>query len=228
MENTYEDDTSITPETSASSMGVWLAVLLGLIGAGLGGTALYFIFTGQTSVAELNLHTVSQGETLTTLENRLYALEQNLSSIEKYQQDSQKGLNVLARQTQDGFQSISDQFAAAREAVQGNTDRIQALFERFFPEEMPNLAATTPSSGIPEEIKATGGVVPPSTPDNSDPSATDTIYYRIQPGDTLTKIARDHELSLSALFDANPEINPNRLQIGQKIHIPKPSNTAGL
>ena len=44
--------------------------------------------------------------------------------------------------------------------------------------------------------------------------------YTIRSGDTLTKIAREHGVSLKVLQDANPKLDPTRLQIGQKIIIP--------
>ncbi len=46
------------------------------------------------------------------------------------------------------------------------------------------------------------------------------VVYVIQAGDTLWKIARRYRTTVEALIEANPEINPNNLQIGQKICIP--------
>lgn len=44
--------------------------------------------------------------------------------------------------------------------------------------------------------------------------------YTIRKGDSLSKIARNNGISLNALMAANKGINPNRLQIGQKIALP--------
>ena len=46
--------------------------------------------------------------------------------------------------------------------------------------------------------------------------------YTIQPGDTFYQIAQRLGLSLQALLAANPQVDPNRLQIGQVICIPIP------
>jgi len=46
--------------------------------------------------------------------------------------------------------------------------------------------------------------------------------YTIQPGDTFFQIAQRLGLSLQALVAANPQVDPNRLQIGQVICIPQP------
>lgn len=46
--------------------------------------------------------------------------------------------------------------------------------------------------------------------------------YTIVKGDYLEKLARDFHTSVKAILEANPGIEPKRLQIGQKIHIPAP------
>ncbi len=42
----------------------------------------------------------------------------------------------------------------------------------------------------------------------------------IKQGDTLSKLAREQGINLNDLLRANPGINPNKLQIGQKIKLP--------
>jgi LysM repeat protein len=44
--------------------------------------------------------------------------------------------------------------------------------------------------------------------------------YQVKAGDTLWKLAHRDHLSLKALEQANPHVNPRNLQIGQTIHIP--------
>jgi len=45
--------------------------------------------------------------------------------------------------------------------------------------------------------------------------------YSIAPGDTLAKIARKFAVKLDAIEADNPGLNPAKLKVGQKIHIPK-------
>jgi LysM repeat protein len=47
-----------------------------------------------------------------------------------------------------------------------------------------------------------------------------SMEYTVKSGDTLTRIARDHGVSLSALIDANDISNPNLIRIGQVLVIP--------
>ncbi|KAB3532821.1 LysM peptidoglycan-binding domain-containing protein [Alkaliphilus serpentinus] len=49
-----------------------------------------------------------------------------------------------------------------------------------------------------------------------------TVPYTIKAGDTFYSIARANNVSLDALLVANPQVNPDRLFIGQVICIPRP------
>jgi len=53
-------------------------------------------------------------------------------------------------------------------------------------------------------------------------SGSGETYYSIQAGDNLTHIARDHGVSLDALYEANKSSirNPDRIFVGQKLVIP--------
>ncbi|MBU5425249.1 LysM peptidoglycan-binding domain-containing protein [Tissierella pigra] len=47
------------------------------------------------------------------------------------------------------------------------------------------------------------------------------VYYTVRPGDTLYSIAMMFNVSLQALMAANPGVDPNNLQVGQLICVPK-------
>ncbi|MGH7475458.1 MAG: D-alanyl-D-alanine carboxypeptidase/D-alanyl-D-alanine endopeptidase [Longimicrobiales bacterium] len=78
-----------------------------------------------------------------------------------------------------------------------------------------------------EQTETTGPIASPATPGEtptaaSDPAAADAAdaTYVIQSGDTMDAIARRHGISVTALQQANPGVNPRRLQIGQRIRLP--------
>ncbi len=88
-----------------------------------------------------------------------------------------------------------------------------------------NAATSAPPIGV------TGGPIPlGSVPPIVDPSLipVPTVKeYAVQQGDILAKIAKDHGISLNLLVKANPNLDPRRLKIGQKLSIPAPEPTAG-
>ncbi|WP_051935633.1 M23 family metallopeptidase [Deinococcus sp. YIM 77859] len=60
-------------------------------------------------------------------------------------------------------------------------------------------------------------------------SAATTTYttYTVQAGDTLSRIAQQHDLCLDALLAANPAVDRARaLQVGQSLHLPLPARSA--
>ena len=55
-----------------------------------------------------------------------------------------------------------------------------------------------------------------------DPSTRPSIlFYLVQPGDTLWKIARRYQTTMDTLARVNQISNPDRIDIGQKLIIPK-------
>jgi LysM repeat protein len=61
-------------------------------------------------------------------------------------------------------------------------------------------------------------VSPLAPPDNG--VATD---YVVKSGDTYVTIAKSKNVSVNALKEANPGVEPTKLQIGKKLHIPPPT-----
>ncbi len=90
------------------------------------------------------------------------------------------------------------------------------------PVRIPNPATETPSptSNVPPIITAT-----PNTPPATG-GPTGTTAYVVQPGDTLSTIARRFNTTIDALIQLNGIANPNRIFAGQRLNVPAP-NTGG-
>jgi hypothetical protein len=115
--------------------------------------------------------------------------------------------------------------------------------KRWFPEldENRNLVETsapevTEPSGVLEDVEPA-----PPPPDDAEPDESNLVVteipdvtevphghvYVVQPGDTLAAITRNCNrsgvsISLEDVFNANPGIEPGRLQVGQKLLLPTP------
>lgn len=59
------------------------------------------------------------------------------------------------------------------------------------------------------------------------PKCPNLRVYTIEAGDTLYRIAQRYEISVASLLQVNPGLNPNSLQIGQKICLPIPKCPMG-
>lgn len=57
-------------------------------------------------------------------------------------------------------------------------------------------------------------------------AAAAATEYTIAQGDTLSALAKNFHVKVKAIEDANPGIDPTKLKVGQKIHIPAPPAAA--
>ncbi len=60
----------------------------------------------------------------------------------------------------------------------------------------------------------------PTPEPEPDRSSAKFKEYRIQPGNSLSRIAQEYKVSAQALARANGITNPNRIRVGQVIKIP--------
>jgi LysM repeat protein len=82
--------------------------------------------------------------------------------------------------------------------------------------------APSPDTNLPPSNSQSTAVAPfpaPSTPGPA-PAATE---YKIQKGDSFSSLAHKFHVSVKALMEANPNVQPTRLQIGQTIQVPAPT-----
>lgn len=80
--------------------------------------------------------------------------------------------------------------------------------------EPTNVVADT---NVPAPASNAPAVAEPTSPA---PPLAPATEYKVLAGDNLTTIARKFHVSLRALEDANPGVEPTKLKIGQTLHIP--------
>lgn len=79
----------------------------------------------------------------------------------------------------------------------------------------PPVTDPFPSTAVPPTAQPPGGVMEAPAP-----APTGTTPYVIRKGDTLGAIAKRHKITLRALTEANPTVDPAKLKLGQTIHLP--------
>lgn len=63
--------------------------------------------------------------------------------------------------------------------------------------------------------------IPQGMPHPEPPPCPNGVYYKVKPGDTLYTIAQSFNVTVQAILMANPGIDPNNLQVGQILCIPR-------
>jgi LysM repeat protein len=90
----------------------------------------------------------------------------------------------------------------------------------------PTVVPTKLKIGQPLTIPASaGGNSTTSVTDSNGTSAGGEVYT-IKSGDTLTRIAHAHGVTLKALKAANPNADPNHIKVGDKLTIPSKAEAA--
>ena len=104
--------------------------------------------------------------------------------------------------------------------------------------EQPLATEALPTNTPPAFVETTNVPVTPSNPPvvvtppvmpETPPTpvvAAGATEYTIVKGDILKNIAKNFHVSVKAITEANPGLEPKKLKIGQKIHIPAPVTLA--
>lgn len=90
--------------------------------------------------------------------------------------------------------------------------------------DLPGLTPVAPPTGA---VTPVAPVAPPAPPATAMPAPTPTVTHIVKSGDTLWKLARQHNVTVAALKKAN-NLSTDTLKVGQKLTIPTtaPSTTA--
>ena len=86
------------------------------------------------------------------------------------------------------------------------------------------VSALPPTAPLPGQVTPqTTSQVVPQPYDTSSSVAAETQTHAVAKGESYTTIAKKYGVTIKAIETANPNVEPTRLQIGQKITIPTPA-----
>lgn len=202
-----EDD--IEPSTGASMVPLALA-LLALV---LGGAGLYFGLTANQQLAPITESIDEGSSSAARIDKQLSSLETRLAEVSAQTSDLAKTVDRLRV-----YGSQSEQLAKqAAGGVKSNREELVKLARK-----MNELATTGAPRPAPAAAASAGSGGSGGDGESAAPTATSgaASTYVIKSGDTFARIASQQGVSLDALLDANPDADPRRLRIGQKINVP--------
>ncbi len=149
-----------------------------------------------------------------------------LAAAQVAQDPAAIGLEDAAKHPPLVFDSVWVQGAASldviSQVVRSSEDRVRLLNPHLLLELTPAGRSTSvrvpvgAHAGFAERFAA----VPPE-------SRVTLSEHRVQPGETLSHVARDYRVSVAALRGANPNVEPRRMQVGTRLVIPR-SRPAGF
>ncbi len=215
-----ETQTSEIAQTNNKSS--FLPVALSLVALALAAAAL---FLAVNSAKKLD----SAQEALTVKADKAIAASVEVSNITPKLQSLANQLNEVRSSTKAASnKTVSDVKSALeyysklinenRELISANQEALKtiALELRERPAKAKAQAGEQQAASQEQQSANTE-----QTEQNAAASASGTKTYKIKSGDYLAKIAKKFKVSIKTLQDANPGIEPSKLQIGQEINIPQ-------
>ena len=185
----------------------FLPVALALAGILLGAVSLYFGVTAQNKPSP-SLDALGMDDRIESLELRLEALSAENQALKN-------GLAKVAQQTQTALTQVGREISTIHHQHAESRETMGKLAGVVRPvEKKSSVAPSTVTSGA-SLVKAA-----PAPAQSNTQSKFSGTAYTIQPGDTLAKLARRYSLPLQTLLDANPNINPKALKVGQVVKVP--------
>ena len=185
-----------------STGGNWIPGALALLALVLGGAALFFALDASRRLAPMSDSLAEGVSGVVVLEDRIGQLEEQIEELA----EATEALKGRVQQSAAYSSQNEKMIRKLVEEINANRERMKGM----------------------SEVSAGGGAMPGrgSEAETSDASASSSSAsitvgsYTIQPGDNFAKIAEQYGVSLQALLDANPGVDPRRLQIGQSIVLP--------
>ncbi len=174
----------------------------------ISGMALALLVGCQTTPRQLEAETRreewedSLSRRLTSIENRLFELENNLARQHREQLEIDRRLanlsSTVGAAQREEIEALRKELAAAR----GETERkIAAILEEVARE----------NERILQSIRAGRGTA----------AYAQGYEHVVRSGETVSTIARDYGTTVTAIVEANQLTNPNAIRVGQILFVPQ-------
>jgi LysM repeat protein len=198
------DDDS-TPKAGASTM---VPVAIGLVGVVLAAAALFLSLGNRgaaKSIDDLKQDLASAQAQAQAAEKHAADLDGKFSALVQTNSALSTQIQNVTGQVNDALNKMGAAITDDRQQLKVQADAIQQLSAK----PSTTTATTTASSDKTAAAPATSTAVP----------GQGGIHV-IATGDTLGSLAHKYGVSVSAIEAANPDANPTKLHLGQKITIP--------
>lgn len=210
-------------------------LLIGFAGVLLGGAALYFSLTGsgQTESAQSKLETINAKAE--GLETRVRDLEAKFQTLDSDLKALQGRTSQIENEINREFKEVASEINRNRDLIETSADKLTELINTLNRDGRPTTSRPAPSAPSAPSTQPSAPSAPTdpmerlplATTDEPDDLTDDPVSFgsetrshTIRSGDTFTKLSQQYNVSVAAILAANPDVDPRRLAVGQKIKIP--------
>jgi len=206
MDPSEEQITTQLP-TSSDKKSIIFGVV-GVLGLIFGVTGIIMANSAKKELDSFRAEITARPDKTAVFEERIVKIEEKLDRNAKTDVNFDRAIRDLKKlpsrtELTKTFNDVASQIKDNREQINKIADAIKKVNSRG----SSKATYTTTKKETPKASKST------ETP-------TEEGIYIIQPNDMLGKIATKFNTTVDKILQANPGINPRRLQIGQRILIP--------
>jgi LysM repeat protein len=205
-------------DNRGGGMPVFVPIALALIGVALGGVALYFSLTGDQE-EKLNARLSESGSQVAQLEKRITELTTQNEKLRHDYEALDKQVRSIAGQTQNALNQVGQEILSTRRQISDNAEALRKVVEAL------NSGQARPAASRPSATASPGSTDTPvagaAQPEDAEPGYRTHV---IASGETFNSIAQKYGVPLQKVLESNPEADPRRLRIGQKIQVPLPAD----
>ena len=194
-ESTDDDDNVVQPAGNIISIAV---AVLGIV---LGAAGLYFGFNANKRLNSIDTSIQDSATGKAEVKESIGVLNARIVEQENQMQEQAKvisRLRVYVSQSEQAIKKLTSELNINRKQIRANAVQVKSA----------TTSLSRPINEVPESSEK--------------PAVQNDVgqIYVIESGDTLGRLANRFGISLQSIIDANPNVNPRRLSIGQKITIP--------
>lgn len=200
-----------TDEDALQPSGNMIPIALAVLAAVLGTAGLYFGFNANKRLNSIDSSMQESSTSSVEIEKSIAFFESRIAEFEEQISEQTKALNRLrayGTQSEQAIKKLSGELNSNREVIKKIVRQLNETRAVLSQVNASRDASNTQSSELPVD----------TTTVTAEPKAERT--YVIASGDTFGKIAARLGISVQAIIDANPNADPRRLRVGQKIVIP--------
>ena len=187
-----------------------IGIFLGLLAVVLAIVAIYFGYKTKQSLQALETQLLEDRSQQKSIRARYDDSSESVKGVEKQLELLKKKVGIYSNEIGNLRGEVQTALNRVKKTFVDYDSRISELNDKIDDAISLNSSSTTKTTQVNEA-------------NLSDASTTDSGsgFYEIQSGDYLSRIARTYGVTLQEILKLNPGIEPNSLQIGQKIRVPE-------
>ncbi len=203
----------------------FLLGLLALLGVGLGAAGLYYGYRTKQETDELR----EEVSLVRDLMGKIQEVEEVSSGISEGAARVKREVDALREGTQNAFNQVSAELTRVRNDLNESLSFARTLQERLTGLQRGGGVASAPAQHEGAEVvdadeaeAVAQSQSPASSRASENAASAEMEVYVIRSGDTLSAVASRYQIPLGRLLEANADVDPRRLQVGQEIRVPRP------